>query len=64
MKKTKQILTLALPLVAGIMVSMNVEQQGVYQSFNTQTFHQLNSGGASAGNTGAPGENNCTACHA
>jgi hypothetical protein len=24
----------------------------------------LNSGGASAGNAGAPGENNCTACHA
>jgi len=32
-------------------------------AFDSKNFHQLNSGGASAGNTGAPGENNCAGCH-
>jgi len=31
--------------------------------FNSTTFHKLNTGGASAGNTGAPSESNCTTCH-
>jgi hypothetical protein len=64
MKNRKQILSIALPLLAGItLVSMSLESNGVYQSFNSKSFHQLNTAGASAGNTGAPGENNCTACH-
>jgi hypothetical protein len=63
--KTKQLLIATLPLIAGItLVSMNLEPTGIYQSFNSQSFHKLNSGGASAGNAGAPGENNCTQCHA
>jgi hypothetical protein len=65
MKRTKHIFALTLPLVAGFtMLSINVEPQGIYQSFNSAAFHQLNSAGASAGNAGAPGENNCTGCHA
>ena len=65
MKKTKNILSFALPLLAGVtLVSTQLESKGVYQAFNSANFHQLNGGGASAGNAGAPGENNCTACHA
>lgn len=65
MKKTKNILSFALPLLAGVtLVSTQLESKGVYQAFNSASFHQLNGGGASAGNAGAPGENNCTACHA
>jgi len=35
-------------------------------SFETTVYHKspLNAGGAPAGKTGAPGENNCTGCHA
>jgi len=51
-------------ILAGVtLVSMSFETKGVYETFNSKNFHKLNSGGASAGNTGAPGENNCTACH-
>lgn len=65
MKKTKNILSFALPLIAGVtLVSTQLESNGVYQAFNSASFHQLNIGGASAGNAGAPGENNCTGCHA
>ena len=38
--------------------------EGVYAEFNSARFHQLNTSGPAAGNAGAPGENNCTACHA
>ena len=35
-------------------------------SFNTTVYHKspLNSGGSPGGKTGAPGEGNCTGCHA
>lgn len=35
-----------------------------HTQFNSSHFHALQSGGASAGNSGAPGEGRCTNCHA
>jgi hypothetical protein len=64
MNKSKRILLLVIPVIAGItLVSVNTESKGVYQAFNTVAFHKLQSGGASAGNTGAPGEGSCVGCH-
>lgn len=52
-------------LFAGLLLlSFSVDSNGVYEKFNSERFHRLNTNGASAGNAGAPGENNCTACHA
>ncbi len=47
-----------------LLLSFSFEPNGVYETFNSERFHRLNTVGASAGNAGAPGENNCTACHA
>ncbi len=69
MKKTKQIFALALPLMAGItLVSMAFESQGVYQTFNSSSFHKMSASGQAGGFTGAPGENAhagnaCASCH-
>lgn len=64
MKNRIQIMALALPLVAGFaLVSLRFEQKGLYQSFNSVEFHKIQSGGAAAGNTGAPGEGSCAGCH-
>lgn len=53
-----------LAVVSGVLFfSFKNESSGVYGVFDSQRFHVLNTGGASAGNTGAPGENNCTQCH-
>jgi hypothetical protein len=57
-------MSLALPVMAGFtLISMGFEPQGVYQEFNSVAFHKIQSGGASAGNTGAPGEGSCAGCH-
>jgi hypothetical protein len=64
MNKRKHILSFVIPVMAGItLVSMNIESKGIYQSFNAASFHKLQSAGASAGNTGAPGEGSCAGCH-
>lgn len=69
MKKTKKILALTLPIAAGItLVSMSLEPQGVYQTFNSVSFHKMSASGQAGGFTGAPGENAhagnaCAACH-
>lgn len=69
MKKKTQILSMTLPVLAGItLISMEFEPQGVYQTFNSSAFHQLSASGQAAGFTGAPGEmahsgNACASCH-
>lgn len=45
-----------------LLLAANVTTEKIV-SFDSKNFHQLNTGGASAGNTGAPGENNCAGCH-
>jgi hypothetical protein len=56
-----------IPLIAlgsaAILFSFHIQEKGTYGVYNAKKFHILNSGGASAGNTGAPRENNSTACH-
>jgi hypothetical protein len=47
-----------------LLFSVKFRQSGVYETFNSERFHALNSNGPSAGMAGAPGENNCTNCHA
>ena len=61
MKKTY--LTIATVLSGLALFSFIERPQGSYENFNAERFHRLSSGGASAGNAGAPGENNCTQCH-
>jgi hypothetical protein len=56
-------LTVASIFTGLLFFSFHKESAGVYQVFNAKHFHQLNTGGASAGNSGAPGESNCTQCH-
>jgi len=60
----KMYLSLAAVASGLILVSFIKTPNGIYESFNSERFHRLNTSGASAGNAGAPGENNCTACHA
>lgn len=50
-------------LILGLVGGKQLQSTGAYEAFNSERFHQLNTSGASAGNAGAPGENNCTACH-
>jgi hypothetical protein len=61
MKKTY--LSFSALFVLGLIGFKHQQSMEAYGVFNSERFHQLNSGGASAGNTGAPGESNCTACH-
>lgn len=64
-RKITLISSLGLLTIGGLFLSMKTLDSGTYGTFDTAKFHaMLNSGGASAGNAGAPGENNCTACHA
>ncbi len=64
-RKTMLISSLGAIVLGGLFLSMKTMNSGTYGTFNSAKFHaMLNSGGASAGNAGAPGENNCTACHA
>ena len=56
-------------LIMGVLVGGSVfllatnSVQEKITAFDSSGFHKLNTGGASTGNTGAPGENNCTSCH-
>ncbi len=56
MKKTTTLLLVA------FVATLFAFQWGI--KINQETFRPMNSGGAGPGKTGAPGESNCTACHA
>ena len=56
MKKTTTLLLVA------FVATLFAFQWGV--KINQEAFRPMNSGGAGPGKTGAPGESNCTACHA
>ena len=56
MKKTTTLILVALVAI------LFAFQWGI--DINQETFRPMNSGGAGPGKTGAPGESNCTACHA
>lgn len=53
-----------LPLFfVGLVAAMFSLQSNATRTIETAHFKPNNSGGAAAGKTGAPGEQNCTACH-
>ncbi len=61
----KKVISLILITLAGTaMFSFIKLDSGTYGAYSAKRFHTLNNNGASAGNTGAPGEGNCTNCHA
>lgn len=58
-------ITLSIFLIGSTVVLFaNFNPNVKISEFNSSNFHVLNTGGASAGNTGAPDESNCTTCHA
>lgn len=62
MKKNYIIPTLAIATMISLAASNTSQLNTVATKF--EKSHRLNSSGAPAGRTGAPGELNCTACHA
>ncbi len=62
--KKLYIILIAFITVSSLVLFADLGTTTKVAEFNSTSFHKINTGGASAGNTGAPGESNCTGCHA
>jgi hypothetical protein len=51
-------------LTVTLLTAFNAKETGTISNYTKTLFHNKNSGGAGPGRTGAPGEQNCTGCHA
>jgi hypothetical protein len=51
-------------LSIALLTAFNSKKSGDISTYIKTEFHYKNSGGAGPGGTGAPGEQNCTGCHA
>lgn len=63
MKRRIPLILFSLFLGGSVMIVANEWSLEQVSNFNSTGYHKLNAAGASAGNTGAPGENNCAGCH-